>query len=68
MVSDMGETWSHVEFAAVKEDADTAGGEAVEAAGGVLDGLVACTRRAHHERLTGFQGLDIRRAKADVER
>ena len=39
MVSDMGETWSHVEFAAVKEDADTAGGEAVEAAGGVLDGL-----------------------------
>lgn len=35
----MGETRPHVEFAAVKEDADTAGGEAAEAVGSVLDGL-----------------------------
>ena len=39
MVSTVGETRPHVEFASVKEDADTAGGDAAEAAGGVLDSL-----------------------------
>ena len=50
----VGETRPHIESAAVKEDADTRGGEGAEAAGGVLDGLDFAVESFSHGVVDGM--------------